>query len=1000
VLAKIGDGGKVCVYTLASTHLVIDVNGYIGPESGTTSIVPARLLETRPGESTADGDFEGIGRRPAGSTMELKVTGRGGVSGSASAVMLNVTAVFPSALGFLTVFPCGSKRPNASNVNYGPGAVVPNAVLAKVGGDGRVCIYTLAETDLVVDVNGYVAGGSGTTSILPARLLETRRGDDNVTVDRAFEATGAQPAGSTLELDVAGRGGVPEIDVGAVMLNVTAILPSAPGFLTVYPCGSERPTASNVNYQPGQVVPNAVLARIGNGGKVCIYTLAATDLVVDVNGWYELPPNQPNSNVTVLDVDEFEFTSLGAALPDPADPLVETPEQAEIATDTSDLDVGDIVVVEKPNGEPYYGRVEQRTDETVRTEQVALAEVVPAMDVSLEADTATGEVTKNDSGDAVSDVEVSEDQKAPDEDKKKPSCEVGADFAMDVSGSANPGRFVFDVSFSLGDGLESARIGYAPIVTASATVDANVALTCGVNKTLFTKQLPTIRFVVAGVPVLVTQKIEVGVSGSVQVFGAIQRTYTLTADAFVGVVYEAGQWDRETSINLDFDQTTTSDAGIAFSLSVPAITYEARAYGIVGIDVEAGVTLRMTYRPGQQKVLSLTAAVGVGAALVIELDLTVITLRYGYSFANVTLFGPKELWSVETANTNCSNPSTGAKTTTELQCRALVEIYNTNNGSNWNDKGNWGTNSDPCDWPGVTCAGGNVTELSLVSQGMTGDLPTEIRDLSGLGVLNLRDNQLASIPSEVGELEQLRELTLGKNSLTAIPYAIGSLGNLELLDLTQNQLTSMPPSISGLRALETLNLAFNQLGMLPRTIGQLTGLTSLDARSNRLEALPPTMWGMNSLEFLDVSNNPLTTMPAGVGNLRNLTGLFWSNTEVASVPSEVGNLTKMGFLKLDGNRLTSAPSSLGSLQVLERLYLSGNSLTSPPPFLRQYSTLTHLELGFNSWNSDFTATMRDVRDENPGIVALSLGPTGCPAISDGSVVTWVEQFDVSWDNGC
>ena len=41
------------------------------------------------------------------------------------------------------------------------------------------------------------------------------------------------------------------------------------------------------------------------------------------------------------------------------------------------LEVGDVVVVEKPNGDPYYGRVEQRTEESVRTEQVALAEVVP-----------------------------------------------------------------------------------------------------------------------------------------------------------------------------------------------------------------------------------------------------------------------------------------------------------------------------------------------------------------------------------------------------------------------------------------------------------------------------------------------------------------------------------------------------------------------------------------------------------------------------------------------
>ena len=84
------------------------------------------------------------------------MTGRGGVPADADAVMLNVTAVFPVAAGFLTVYPCGTTLPKASNVNYGPGDVAPNAVLAKIGTGGKVCIYTLAATDIIVDVNGYV----------------------------------------------------------------------------------------------------------------------------------------------------------------------------------------------------------------------------------------------------------------------------------------------------------------------------------------------------------------------------------------------------------------------------------------------------------------------------------------------------------------------------------------------------------------------------------------------------------------------------------------------------------------------------------------------------------------------------------------------------------------------------------------------------------------------------------------------------------------------------
>ena len=76
----------------------------------------------------------------------------------ASAVVLNVTAVDAEAAGFLTVFPCGSARPNASNINYVAGDVVPNAVLTKIGAGGKVCVFSYAATDLIVDTNGYFPG--------------------------------------------------------------------------------------------------------------------------------------------------------------------------------------------------------------------------------------------------------------------------------------------------------------------------------------------------------------------------------------------------------------------------------------------------------------------------------------------------------------------------------------------------------------------------------------------------------------------------------------------------------------------------------------------------------------------------------------------------------------------------------------------------------------------------------------------------------------------------
>ncbi len=244
---------------------------------------PGRVLETRsgPGAETIDGDFVGGGRLAAGAVVELDIAGRAGVPADADAVMLNVTAIFPDGPGFLTVYPCDAKRPNTSNVNYAAGAVLPNAVLAKLDADGRVCIYTLVATDIVTDVNGYVPDGGSFRPIVPGRVLETRSGPGADTIDGDFVGGGRLAAGAVVELDIAGRAGVPA-DADAVMLNVTAILPDAPGFITVYPCDAERPNTSNVNYaEAGLVVPNAVLAKLDADGRVCIYTLAATDIVTD-----------------------------------------------------------------------------------------------------------------------------------------------------------------------------------------------------------------------------------------------------------------------------------------------------------------------------------------------------------------------------------------------------------------------------------------------------------------------------------------------------------------------------------------------------------------------------------------------------------------------------------------------------------------------------------------------------------------------------------------------
>jgi hypothetical protein len=212
----------------------------------------------------------------------LKVAGRAGVPADATAVVLNVTVSEPTIAGFATVYPCGSTFPTASNLNYVPGSTIPNLVVSKVAPDGTVCIFSQNAAQLIADVDGYFPAGSTYNALLPARLLDTRASFP--TIDGQGSGGGPLAVGTITKVKVAGRGGVPA-NAGTAVLNVTVTEPVADGFVTVFPCGIPAPLASNLNYSPGQTIPNAVLSKIGVDGEVCILNSQPLHLVVDVNGF-------------------------------------------------------------------------------------------------------------------------------------------------------------------------------------------------------------------------------------------------------------------------------------------------------------------------------------------------------------------------------------------------------------------------------------------------------------------------------------------------------------------------------------------------------------------------------------------------------------------------------------------------------------------------------------------------------------------------------------------
>jgi tripartite motif-containing protein 71 len=314
VVVKVGHGGgnegKISVGNTAlptnpqppagTVQVIGDVVGWYSdgstlPADKFVGMTPNRILDTRSNVGLS-------GQFTANQTRDLVVTGGGtGVPTSADAVVLNVTATNEEKTGWLTLFPTGTVLPTASNLNFVATTDIANLVVAKVGTGGKVSIANTAlpsstppagKTDVVADVVGYYEAtppgtpiGARLNPITPQRLIDTRSGSPI-------------PANGTITIDVPGLAtGLPPVGgYTAVAVNVTAVLPTKSGWLTVFPSDASLPLASTLNFAANQTVANLVKVKVGADGKIKIANTAlpsgptppsgTTHVVVDLMGFY------------------------------------------------------------------------------------------------------------------------------------------------------------------------------------------------------------------------------------------------------------------------------------------------------------------------------------------------------------------------------------------------------------------------------------------------------------------------------------------------------------------------------------------------------------------------------------------------------------------------------------------------------------------------------------------------------------------------------------------
>ncbi|MCL4448359.1 MAG: IPT/TIG domain-containing protein [Actinobacteria bacterium] len=296
-------------------------DGYLYTTPGVYNpLTPYRVCDTRSGnpsslsgvDATCNGHTLGLGSTPEEisvtvsgtypcTTLSCNPTTSPGVpSTGATSVVLNITATNPTNAGFLTVWPYGVAMPLASSLNFVPNQTVANLVQVPLGPSGVVNIYNYSgSVDVIVDVEGWVGSSSSSTgggmfhSITPTRICDTRPDNPSHLSGSAAQCNGSNnsgatlKAGSTLPVQVSGVALLPTSGITAVVLNVTVTDTAAMSYLSVWPSGLTKPTASNLNWTAGKTLANGVIVPLGTNGGISIYNNSGSaDVVVDVEGYF------------------------------------------------------------------------------------------------------------------------------------------------------------------------------------------------------------------------------------------------------------------------------------------------------------------------------------------------------------------------------------------------------------------------------------------------------------------------------------------------------------------------------------------------------------------------------------------------------------------------------------------------------------------------------------------------------------------------------------------
>lgn len=311
---------------------------------------------------------------------------------------------------------------------------------------------------------------------------------------------------------------------------------------------------------------------------------------------------------------------------------------------------------------------------------------------------------------------------------------------------------------------------------------------------------------------------------------------------------------------------------------------------------------------------------------------------------------------------------------------ALKALYQSTNGSKWNNNTGW-LKGDPCTYPywyGLYCINGRVLQINLVYNGLAGKIPAELAKATALQVFRGYSNLLeGKIPPEIFTMQSLQIFDVNTNILSGnLPSSI-SMANLTYLSLYGNQLKGEIPSEWNTPNLQNVEFSTNMFtGQLPESFGQLTSLVEIVVSRNGLSGTFPASYGdLSSLQrlWLFYNNFKSPSIPSSWSGMKSLQEIQ-ADSLTGEFPSWIGqSWPNLQIVVLVEGKLTGElPESICNCRGLTMLRIFNNSMDgSIPRCVCNLRKLTDIELSDNA----FTGSIPDCIGDIPGIESLVVSRT-------------------------